>query len=204
MNGHKPPPLLPSPSRQFIDNLLTIYWPNLMQSMWLWVRQMFCWFKLTELWSLRVESLDSMNQWIDHTFGWSILINCNWQNSEMSQCVVSQSHNMHRFQNLSFYHFESILYGQNTRGFDPSFQGWFTLFRLIDNTIVATVWVTHGFRCSNHETWVITESATHFCCCSILTIGKLLPKLFRQYNCHWHESVVGWVSPFPRRNFARN
>ena len=33
---------------------------------------------------------------------------------------------------------------------------WFTLWHLIDNTIVAMVWVTHGFCCLNHETWVIT------------------------------------------------
>ena len=53
---------------------------------------------------------------------------------------------------------------------------WFTPGHLIDNTIVAMVWVTHGFRCSNHEMWVIMW-VRHAFSSSILTIGQLLPKV---------------------------
>ena len=115
--------------------------------------------------------------------------------------VTVSPHDRHRFQNLSFLLiFEWILYCQNIHGFDSSLQEWFTLCRLIDNTIVAMEWVTHGFRCSNHETWVITESDTHF----LLFIFDNWPTFFRQkyrqYNWHWRESLLGWISPFHRRN----
>ena len=54
---------------------------------------------------------------------------------------------------------------------------WFTPWHLIDNTIVAMAWVTHGFRCLNHETWVTTW-VRHAFSSSILTICQLFAKSY--------------------------
>ena len=67
---------------------------------------------------------------------------------------------------------------------------WFTPWHLIDNTIIAMAWVTHGFRCFNHETWVITWVRHTFSS----SIGQLFAKSY------WRNESVCWVSAFHRRN----
>ena len=67
----------------------------------------------------------------------------------------------------------------------------FTSSHLIDNTIIATVWVTHGFHCSNHETWV-----RHAFSSSILTIGK---KFCQQLLTRWVIFAVSF-NVFHRRH----
>ena len=58
-------------------------------------------------------------------------------------------------------------------------QEWFTPFHLIDITMVAMVWVTRGFCCSNHEIWVITESDKHFV---LFNIWPTFAERYRQCN----------------------
>ena len=147
-----------------------------------------------------------MDQWINHIFGWSILIDWIWQQCGVSLLIriVNQSHLRHPFQNLPFHTFWTP--HKTSVDLIHQLQEWFTPYHLIDNTMVAMVWVTHGFCCSNHERWVIHNWVRHaFFFDQYQPFWPTFAKWYWRYNWHWHESLVAWISPFhrPKRGFRR-
>ena len=74
---------------------------------WLWVRHMFCWSILTQLWDFRVESLESMVRWINHMLvdphwltAFGIILHVNASSANNMKCTS--------FKIYPFDHFESL------------------------------------------------------------------------------------------------